>query len=224
MLRLPMIFAAAWLVSGQERYHRLAAAIVREGVERTLEGDPDNPSWWDMPLLQMQCSLHLFKASGAFPELASGIEGGMRLACRVARRLLGKLLSDAEKYAGDWCGLYDNWRYLPMRVREETVAPDGHTAMFGGLTYLNPTFRLEYARPNRYLRAIGNCMATLALASCVPEDAGDMLARLCRLMSGIDLERFSGGGTVPLLYGSFLFEKMIREAAASKEKTTDAHA
>ena len=219
MLRLPMIYAAAWLASGQERYHRLAAAMVGEGVERTLEADPGDSSWWDMPLLQMQCSLHFFKASGAFPELAAQIEDGMELACCVARHRLRKVLDEAEVFSGDWCELYDNWRFLPMRVREETVAIDGHSAMFGGLTYLNPVFRMEYARPNRLLRAIGNYLATLALASCLPDDAETVSARLCRLMSRIDLEHFSGGGTVPLLYGSFLFEKMIREATASKEMT-----
>lgn len=54
--RLPMIYAAAWDVTGNERYHQLWRQYVTEAIEQSSSPDEHKPAY---ALLQMQCSLEL---------------------------------------------------------------------------------------------------------------------------------------------------------------------
>ena len=209
MLRLPMIYAAAWDVSGKKRYYDLFSKYIEEGLNRTLQASRKSSDWWDMPLLQMQCSLRFFEDCNAVPDLRPGFLWGMQLASEVAGEKLGGLLNRLETESVSWNVPYDNWRYLPMRLRKETIAADGHTAMFGGLTYLNPEFRPDYAHPNCLIRSLGNYLAVLALDPECAADWENLSVRVARLMEKIDFEHFSGAGTVPLLYGSSLLKKRV---------------
>lgn len=209
MLRLPMIYGAAWKLSGKQHYHDLLRRCMETGLRRTLEANPESGAWWDMPLLQMQCSIRFFEDSNVFPELQTEIRQGLHLAAKIAIRKLNGILDDAERFSGDWTVLYDNWRYLPMKLRRETIAPDGHTALFGGFPYLTPEFHPSYAQPNFLIRNIGNYLAVMALDQKLPEAAGSFFARTDRLMSGIDFEHFSGAGIVPMLYGSQLLQNRL---------------
>lgn len=206
-MRLPMIYGIAADVTGESCYCEWMRHYAAAGLEQTLTMDPE-ADWWDMPVIQMQLSLNFFRESGIAPELAGGIREAMRMAASIAETRLMPLLEEAEAFDGDWAALYDNWRYLPMKATPETIAPDGSSALFGGLSYLNPVFRERYAHPNAILRGIGNYLATIAL--CNEHPCPDALtARVDKILGNIDISRCAGVGILPLLYGytSILFHQ-----------------
>lgn len=54
--RLPMIYAAAWDVTRDERYRKMWRQYVVEAIEQSAKPDPNKPAY---ALLQMQCSLEV---------------------------------------------------------------------------------------------------------------------------------------------------------------------
>ena len=204
-MRLPMIYAMAAAVTGEERYERLMRQYAAAGLNHTLRLDP-GAEWWDMPVIQMQLSLNFFAAGGMMPELISDVRRAMRAAAGIAVAGLAALLKEAEAFSGDWGVLYDNWRNLPMKVVPETIAPDGSSALLGGKSYLNPVFRSEYAHPNALLRGIGNYLAVLA--HCDGIDLPEQLFRqIDELLRRIDFSRCAGVGILPLLYGCLTWQR-----------------
>lgn len=236
MLRLPLIYGAAWDATGEERFRRLLHGCVEEGMRRTLEATPASHPWWDMPLVQMQCSLDFFAASGVAPEIAGEVARALNLAGGFAASGMPRLLDEMAGWQGPWDELYDDWRRLHIRCQkvrlEGPVGLTGETGYvdrpFGvvysgfypaaGVTgesiFLNPIFRAAYAEPNRMLRAAGNLLATMAMAPDLPEGAGELATRLDRALGAVDLARVAGVGTVALLFGSALLRARLAAAGA----------
>lgn len=199
-MRLPMIYGIAGDITREPRYFELMDRYAGAGLQHTLTLDPEADHWWDMPLLQMQLSLNFFLESGVLPALNAEIRRAMHTAAMIAQRQLLCLLREAEAFDGDWGALYDNWRTLPMCMRSETLSHDGHSALFGGKSYLNPVFRKEYTRPNTILRGIGNYLAVFAHCRDISFPV-QLHSRIERILRKIDFMQVAGAGTIPLVYG-----------------------
>ena len=204
VLRLPMFYGAAWAVSGEQRYRDLMNRYLEEGLRETLKTTPAYHPWWDMPLVQMQCSLRFFEDSNLCPEQREQVRQGLRLAGGFAEEGLQKVLTELEAYPDSLNVLFNNWRLRPMSLTKETLSPDGRSAIFGGLTYLNPSYQKPYATPNYFTRSIGNALAMMAMAPELPPSAQALLGRVDQRLSNVDFRHFAGAGIVPLLYGSSL--------------------
>lgn len=199
VLRLPMIYAAAFEATGERHWLNAAKHYAAPGVEETLKVT-SRECGWDIPIAQVQLSLRFFRESNLFPELRRSVSSAMERVTCFARPLLRRQLAAALSFSGDWGTLYENWRLLPMRITPQTLSADGHSAIFDGRTYLNPCFGAAYAEPNSYLRSIGNCLtavlmddnATLSSAELVP---------LRQILERVDFSRCSGSGVIQLLHG-----------------------
>lgn len=199
VLRLPMIYAAAFEATGERHWLNAAKHYAAPGVEETLKVT-SRECGWDIPIAQVQLSLRFFRESDLFPKLRRSVSSAMERVTGFARPLLRRQLAAALSFSGDWGTLYENWRLLPMRLTPQTLSADGHSAIFDGRTYLNPCFGAAYAEPNSYLRSIGNCLtavlmddnATLSSAELVP---------LRQILERVDFSRCSGSGVIQLLHG-----------------------
>ncbi len=190
--RLPMIFAAAYEATGEQKYLALVGRYAEPALRQTLAVDPAG-SWWDMPLVQMQISLRSFRDSRIAPRLDGGLDEAMRIGARIARSKLAGLTEEAAIFKGRWDVPCGNWRQLPMRLTRETLAPGGALALFDGKSYLNPCFEPAFYRPAELLRGIGNYLASIALAGEAPPE-----------QTGIGFPRCASVAAVPFLYGTML--------------------
>lgn len=80
--RLPMIYAAAWDVTGDEKYYTQYRKYVAEAVEQSATPSEKNPAY---ALLQMQCSLELLCALEKDESLKARIHGVMQRVAEIAR-------------------------------------------------------------------------------------------------------------------------------------------
>jgi len=201
--RLPMIFAAAYEATGKERYGELSRSFAAPGLARTLELDPDDATWWDMPLIQMQISFSCFLAGRTMPEHDRTLRNLLRTGAGIARRKLAELLDRAERFDGRWDTLCPNWRTLPMRLTAETLSADGSSALFDGRTYLNPVFPESFRHPLELIRGMGNYLGSMALAGEVEAD-DPLIRRMTELISRIDFSRCTSVAPLPLVHGTLL--------------------
>lgn len=199
MLRLPMVYAAAFEATGDEHWRELACTLLEPGLEATLRGD-GMELWWDLPTLQMQLSIRMLREWSALPErFASGLDRASRRNAAFALARFHETLAEAVKFGGIWEGFPENWRRRPMLVQRESLASGGTSALFGGKAYLNPTFDDRYAVPNTLLRRLGCWLATaVAGGKSIPEEEA---GRLRQLLSRIDFDRCGGDGPLRLLFG-----------------------
>lgn len=203
--RLPMIFAAAYEATGEETYGELTRSFAAPGLARTLELDPDDAAWWDMPLIQMQISFSCFLAGRTMPEHDRTLRNLLRTGAGIARRKLAELLDRAERFDGRWDALCPNWRTLPMRLTAETLSADGSSALFDGRTYLNPVFPESFQRPLELIRGMGNYLGAMALAGeARPDDP--LTGRLTKQVSRIDFSRSASVAPLPLVHGCLLMD------------------
>jgi len=109
--RLPMIYAAAWDVTGEERYRSLWRRYAAEAIAQSTQPGEHKPAY---ALLQMQCSLELLHALEPEPALKAEIGERMRHVRELAARrfaMVAKQLSgeDPDKLAM----LGPDWRTVP---------------------------------------------------------------------------------------------------------------
>lgn len=106
--RLPMIYAAAWDVTGDERYRQLWRQYAAEAIEQSTSPDPHKPAY---ALLQMQCSLEVLHQLEPDPVLKSSIEARMdHVRSLAAERFTGVSGKLAQKSASEMAMLGPDWR------------------------------------------------------------------------------------------------------------------
>ena len=220
VLRLPMIYAAAFEATGEKHWLEEAKRYVGPGLPITLTVS-SKECYWDIPTAQLQISLRLLLETGLFPELRSTLFEAAARVTRLARPILHRQLDAALSFSGDWGALYENWRLLPMRITPQTLSPDGRSAMFDGKTYLNPCFGNAYAEPNSCLRSIGNCLIAVLLDDNAALSAAE-LNSLRQVFQRVDFSRCSGSGLIQLLHGCLLalhrgYDCFLSDSTTKKE-------
>jgi len=103
--RLPMIYAAAWDITGKGEYQELWRKYAGEAVRQSMEFDRGQPTY---ALLQMQCSLELLEPLETDPSLKKqmrGIMAELSANCAVRAR-------NADQAAGglDLAAPCSDWR------------------------------------------------------------------------------------------------------------------
>jgi hypothetical protein len=108
--RLPMIYAAAWDTTGNERYRQQWRKYVAEAVAQSAAPDKNKPAY---ALLQMQCSLELLSQLEPEKELKGTISTTMRQVSELAERRLNYTLKGiAKKSAEEMRMLGPDWRQV----------------------------------------------------------------------------------------------------------------
>lgn len=94
--RLPMIYAAAWEVTGEEKYRGLWRKYLAPAMEQSTTMDPTRPIY---ALLQMQCSLELLhdvETDAATKARLGELMLNVAALCRPKVAELGKRLTDSS--------------------------------------------------------------------------------------------------------------------------------
>jgi hypothetical protein len=110
--RLPMIYAAAWDVTRDERYHQQWREYAAEAIAQSATPGEQKPAY---ALLQMQCSLELLHALEPEPELKATIHARMtHVRDLAAKRYTSVLASIAKKSPEEMRMLGPDWRHVPV--------------------------------------------------------------------------------------------------------------
>jgi hypothetical protein len=108
--RLPMIYAAAWDTTGDERYRQQWRKYVAEAVAQSAAPVETKPAY---ALLQMQCSLELLYALEPDKDLKNTISATMSHVSSLAeRRLASTLKGIAKKSPEEMRMLGPDWRQV----------------------------------------------------------------------------------------------------------------
>jgi hypothetical protein len=108
--RLPMIYAAAWDATGEERYRHEWRRYVLEAVKQSATPEPKKPAY---ALLQMQISLELLEQLEPDQALKEEIGRIMRHVSSLADRRLEQTLQNiAKKSAEEMRMLGPDWRLV----------------------------------------------------------------------------------------------------------------
>jgi len=105
--RLPMIYAAAWELTGNELYRERWRHYIATAVEQSATPAPSTPAY---ALLQMQCSLELLHTLEPDPEMKQTIHQTMQHVRQLAldrfqatqQRLQGKTEAELRMCGPDW--------------------------------------------------------------------------------------------------------------------------
>jgi len=109
--RLPMIYAAAWDATGEERYHGQWRRYVAEAIAQSANPEPNKPAY---ALLQMQISLELLHALEPDPLLKAEIHERMvHVRSLASRRFDSTREKIAKKSAEEMRMLGPDWRHVP---------------------------------------------------------------------------------------------------------------
>ncbi len=109
--RLPMIYAAAWDVTHDERYREQWRRYVTEAIEQSAAPGEQKPAY---ALLQMQCSLELLHELEPDPALKATIHARMTHVRDLgAKRFKGVLANIAKKSPEEMRMLGPDWRRVP---------------------------------------------------------------------------------------------------------------
>lgn len=108
--RLPMIYAAAWDVTGDERYREQWRHYVAEAIEQSAEPGEQKPAY---AFLQMQCSLEVLHELEPDPKLKETIHACMtKVRDLAAKRFSGVLEKIAKKSPEEMRMLGPDWRHV----------------------------------------------------------------------------------------------------------------
>lgn len=109
--RLPMIYAAAWDVTREERYREQWQKYATEAIEQSANPGEHKPAY---ALLQMQCSLEMLHALEPDPVLKATIhQRMMHVRDLAAKRFTSVLAQIAKKSPEDMQMLGPDWRKVP---------------------------------------------------------------------------------------------------------------
>lgn len=110
--RLPMIYAAAWDVTRNDRYHKMWRQYVAEAVEQSSSPGEQKPAY---ALLQMQCSLELLHDLEPDAALKKEIAAKMAHVRGLgAKRFSGITKSIAKKSGEEMQVLGPDWRKVSV--------------------------------------------------------------------------------------------------------------
>ena len=109
--RLPMIYAAAWDVTHDERYRQQWRRYVTEAIEQSGDPGAQKPAY---ALLQMQCSLELLHALEPDPTLKAMIHACMTKVRDLAAMRFVSVLGQIAKMSPDEMRMLGpDWRHVP---------------------------------------------------------------------------------------------------------------
>ncbi len=115
--RLPMIYAAAWDVTRQERYREQWRKYAAAAVEQSANPSEHAPAY---ALLQMQCSLELLRALEPDQALRTTIHARMtHVRDLAARRFPSVLASLAKKSPEQMRMLGPDWRHVAEWINQK---------------------------------------------------------------------------------------------------------
>jgi hypothetical protein len=197
MLRLPMIYTAAFHATGEQEFFDDAMAMLEYGIERTMQFD-NLDQWWNITASQLALSVMVLEDSHLFPEFADKFRIIREFTAGFARQKLIEKMDFCDNWNGNWYARVGNWRHQPMKIREESLLHDG-CAVFDRYTYLLPPSREPFRTVNNTLRAVGNYMVA-ASGSSEPYPAGLPL-RIEMFLNGLDWERLNCGAPISILHG-----------------------
>ena len=106
--RLPMMYAAAWNATGNEKYRGLCRKYIEPAIEHSerITESKFVPLW---AILQMQCSLELLRDVEQDPRMKARIATLMETVSAIADRLVPRIEQELAKY--DATMLYGDWRH-----------------------------------------------------------------------------------------------------------------
>jgi hypothetical protein len=109
--RLPMIYAAAWDVTRDERYREQWRKYVSEAIAQSADPSEHKPAY---ALLQMQCSLEVLHALEPDPALKATIHAHMlHVRDLAAKRFRSVVANLAKKPPEEMRMLGPDWRNVP---------------------------------------------------------------------------------------------------------------
>ena len=196
-LRLPMIYLAAYDVSGEKRYldHYLS---LRETALKTTRRPNEKKDWWDISIGQLQISLDLCGQidSDTEPEYRN-----LRASVReIARQHLENILKQVRDFRGDWNLPCADWRLQPMAQHHDAFdRTRGIVTLFQGKPYLCPKANPEYKVPATLLRATGNLLIALLLGT--EGKAHPLAEEAALIVMKPDFSRHCSSGGINLLHG-----------------------
>lgn len=110
--RLPMIYAAAWDVTHDERYRTEWRRYAGEAVAQSAHPEPNKPAY---ALLQMQCSLELLLALEPEAGVKAQIQSVMQHVADLAAKHMAKVWEQFRtKDAATMSMLGPDWRTVPV--------------------------------------------------------------------------------------------------------------
>lgn len=208
MLRLPMIYGAAWECCREERFLSEALEYMEEGI-RVSENFDENKYYWDFPLVQMQLSLDVLRNCPALAEFHGTLEVLMdRVAFAACREFL-RILELCENYEGDWYVYNSGWRQLPMRIMGDSLKQSGGSAVLDGCTFLNPVYDEGFFRIVELQRSLGNYLIAALLAPRTPLKCAEY-ERFLDFAVSLDYSKTTHAGPFSLLHGMLLGEQRFR--------------
>jgi|GEM_PF-649375 len=201
-MRLPMLFAAAHDMTGDEVFGHLYQKYYPHGMERSLRFPERREPWWHIELSQMQISLSLCLAVDRAADHRADIQRLQGMVAAVAERQAQAYdFPRLEGYSGTWQPLAHCWR----NARRFTVQlfDEGRTALHGGKLYLKGEESPEYREAFDRIRAAGNMAVAVMLAGDRPP-APDFATRFAKSACTPDYRRHTSAALVNILYASYL--------------------
>jgi hypothetical protein len=201
-MRLPMIFAATYDVTGDEEFKRLYDKYYARGMADSLKFAERKKPWWHIELSQMQFSLALCEAVDPDPEHRQVMGRLMDSVARVAEvQSMDYDLPRLRDHSGTWRPLAHAWRDSPKFTVQLF---EGKTvSLFGGKFYLKGEESQEFKDAFDKIRAVGNMVVSVLLAKNYRPSPG-FLDWFAESASSPDYEGHTSGALVNILCAYYL--------------------
>lgn len=213
MLRLPMIYTAAFETGREPQFLQEAMKYMEEGLRASEQFD-EKQYYWDFPIIQMQISLDVLRHSPSMKQYHNSLAALMNRVAKAAYREFMIVLERCEKFDGDWYSYNTNWRLLPMRIMRDSLKNNKYNAVVDGFTYLNPVYDENFYNIVELQRSLGNYLTTALLAPENPVAPRDF-ERFLAFADSVDYTRTTHAGPFSLLHGGslgeFRFAGMLRD-------------
>ena len=174
--RLPMIYAAAWDVTGDERFREQWRRYAAEAIEQSRNPGEQKPAY---ALLQMQCSLEVLHALEPDPQLKKAIRERMEhVASLAASRFEGVKAALAGKTRMEMGMLGPDWRTVP-EWKNQKGYPNPQWGPFREIWHLT--------------REAGESALVVLMADSAP-DSTELRTGLSELIRGFDYDHTASCG------------------------------
>ena len=154
VMRLPMFYAAAWDVSGEQHWYELYRKYAIPGIEKNLEFK-NKEHWWYIELYQMQISMLLLSSIEQDPSLCEKYVKVMELAAGVAKIQIEKHKKHLQIVNVDFSTLPTPWREGEFAIRKNSITKPNKSALFHGYPYFMPEIDEHFHHILEILRAVG---------------------------------------------------------------------
>lgn len=161
--RLPMMYLAAYIASGEAKYHRLYDKCVDDALAASMKivSDGNVVNWG---LVQMQESLSICAECGFMQQRK---EQAVSIMQTVAARAEKEFYPAAERffaYNGRWDIPAIPWQNAAVMFLVPGTVFQDRASLFGDYLYLKPEEASDYQLPLDIMTAVGNLAACVAFA------------------------------------------------------------